>query len=594
MLRALLYLRLMSMVNWVRWRARRLRQPKYLAGAIVGVAYIYFFFIRRLGAVRPMHGRGYGAAAIAPAAADLPAEWLPIALAIGALVLLVALTFMWVVPTQRAALGFSEAEIVFLFPAPVSRGLLVHFRLLTAQLRSLVAALVMALISNRWTVFGGNALTHALGWWFIFSALNLHFTGAKFMLTRAADVGRSVAARRAVVVLLVAGVIAVTLARVSRPAVQATADPTEGVRALGAWLVALTSTAPLSWPLYPLRLVLGPFVAADTAGFLRALAPAFVVIAVHYLWVVRAVVSFEDASIAQAEKRTARLAAWRSGERRIGGAPTSGRSSPFALRGGGRPEVAFLWKNLLSAWPYFKVRTFAAAAAVIVAGSLWAQSHPGWRAAGLAAGAVAGFVGGYILVIGPHFARQDIRSDLRKLDVLRTYPLAGWQVVLGELLAPAAILTGLVWLALLAFFLNVDARAGSGWTAAGVRFACGAGAASVVPPLAILELLVPNAAALMFPGWAEATRLRGGGPEVMGQRMIYLFAQLLATAVALLPAAIVGYGVIVVAQFVTGPAASVLIATVPVLLVLLAEVAVGVWWLGGRFEKLDLAEDLHA
>jgi ABC-2 type transport system permease protein len=39
MLNALLYLRVMSVQNWLRSRLRRLRQPKYLVGAIVGCAY---------------------------------------------------------------------------------------------------------------------------------------------------------------------------------------------------------------------------------------------------------------------------------------------------------------------------------------------------------------------------------------------------------------------------------------------------------------------------------------------------------------------------------------------------------------------------
>ena len=38
MLGALLYLRLMSFRNWAVARGRRLRQPKYLIGAIVGCA----------------------------------------------------------------------------------------------------------------------------------------------------------------------------------------------------------------------------------------------------------------------------------------------------------------------------------------------------------------------------------------------------------------------------------------------------------------------------------------------------------------------------------------------------------------------------
>ena len=45
---ALLYLRLTTARGWLTSRLSRLKQPKYLVGAVVGVAYIYFFFIRNL------------------------------------------------------------------------------------------------------------------------------------------------------------------------------------------------------------------------------------------------------------------------------------------------------------------------------------------------------------------------------------------------------------------------------------------------------------------------------------------------------------------------------------------------------------------
>ena len=44
-------------------------------------------------------------------------------------------------------------------------------------------------------------------------------------------------------------------------------------------------------------------------------------------------------------------------------------------------------------------------------------------------------------MIGPQLLRQDFRQDLPLADLLKTYPLRGWQLALGELLAPAAILT---------------------------------------------------------------------------------------------------------------------------------------------------------
>jgi len=46
MIGALVYLQLTSLRNALSQRLRRLRQPRYLVGAIVGLAYFYFFFFR--------------------------------------------------------------------------------------------------------------------------------------------------------------------------------------------------------------------------------------------------------------------------------------------------------------------------------------------------------------------------------------------------------------------------------------------------------------------------------------------------------------------------------------------------------------------
>lgn len=585
MLRALVYLRLTSFKNWVLWRARRLRQPKYFVGAIVGVAYFYFFFFRRGGTARmpAMH---------AVPAEVMPTDGIALAFALAALALFIVMILMWAIPTERAALGFSEAEIAFLFPAPIGRRVLVHFRLISAQLRSLAAGLVMALVSNRWSMLGGNALTHALGWWFIFATLNLHFTGAKFAMTRLADRGLAVWFRRILILVAALAVIGITLWHVPAPATYG-GGPTATPRGFGHWLVAFGTTAPLSWLIFPLRLVVAPFLASDTAAFLRATGPAFLVMGLHYLWAVRTVSSFEEASIDHAEKRSARLAAWRSGERRFSAAPAKARQDPFRLASRGRPEIAFLWKNLLATWPYFTLRMFLRVAVLLVIVSLWLKRHPDWLPPGLVP-FVASLAGGYILVVGPQFARQDLRSDMRRLDLLKTYPLAGWQIVLGELLTPAAILTGLVWLAWLVVVVNADTGTRLTWLNSSVRSSVGLAGAMLVPPLVMLQLLVPNAAAVVFPGWFEATRGRGGGPEVMGQRMIFFFAQLLTMVVALLPAAITAFALVVILQRFIGLSVAVYVATTPVVIVLLAEVALGLWWLGGRFETIDVAEELRS
>ena len=597
MLGALVYLRLTSFKNWVWSRLRRLRQPKYLFGAIVGCAYFYFFFFRPIDDASRASRRN--AAAHAAQSMDLtavamPMDWLPVAAAVGAVALLVFCALIWIVPTQRAALGFTEAEIAFLFPAPISRRALVHFRLLSGQFRSLAGAAVMMLFTNRWTFLGGNAFTHAVGWWFVFSTLNLHFTGATFTLTRLGDLGLGAWRRRAYALILVGTIIAVAIARL--PAADQFPVMREGFgfRATGKWLVTLADTAPLSWAVWPLRQVLGPFLAVDLRQFFIALGPALAVVILHYLWVVRSAVAFEDSSIDQAQQRAARAAAWRAGDRRLGGAPAKGRGGPFRLASAGRPELAFLWKNLLSTWPYFTARVWLGCALAIVGGGLWLNTLPDWRSILPGIGTVAIMFAAYTLVVGPQFARQDIRSDLVHADLLKTYPLAGWQIILGELLTPAAILTGMLWLVLLVLAVSFQPlSAGVRWLTPQLRVVAGISLAAITPALVALQLLVPSAAALLFPAWAQTSRTRGGGPEMVGQRMIFFFAQLLTMLLALAPAALMAALLIFVLQWLIGPATAVGVAAAAVLIVLIGEVWCGVWWLGGRFEKLDVSADLR-
>jgi hypothetical protein len=319
------------------------------------------------------------------------------------------------------------------------------------------------------------------------------------------------------------------------------------------------------------------------------------VITLHYLWVVQTAVAFEDASVEYAQKRGARIAAWRSGHRRVTASAPKARPGPFRLASHGRPELAFLWKNLLSTWQYFTLRTLLICAALILGGCLWIGTHPVGRGLLPGAGFMALFFGAYALVIGPQFARQDIRSDLPHADVLKTYPLAGWQIVLGELLTPVAILTGVLWLVLLTIILALaPAQLGATWLTPPLRIAAGAGIAVIIPVLATVQLLVPNAAALLFPAWFQMSRGRGGGPEVFGQRMIFFFAQLLTMILALVPAVLVAGTLVFVLQWWTGPVIAVTIATVAVWIVLAAEVWCGVWWLGERFDQLDLSSDLRA
>src|SRR5437660_6647221 len=175
MLSALVYLQFHSVKNRLSVRLKRLKQPKYLLGGIVGGLYFYFYFFRHL-------FRVHGSRAVATGATS--AQDLALYESLGALILLIVVVLAWIVPHQRAALAFTEAEVAFLFPAPVSRRGLIHFKLLRSQTSILFTTLLLTLVSNR---FGGRNWIHAAGWWLILSNLNLHFLGSSFARTMLLD-----------------------------------------------------------------------------------------------------------------------------------------------------------------------------------------------------------------------------------------------------------------------------------------------------------------------------------------------------------------------------------------------------------------------
>src|SRR5450631_626230 len=130
MIAAFFYLQYHSVRNRLVSRFKRLKQPKYLFGAIVGGLYFYFYFFRYL-------FQGYarsGRQAVVPA---IPPEYLMLAESLAALALLVIVLLAWLIPHERAELTFTEAEVAFLFPAPVTRRSLIHFKLVRSQMRIL-------------------------------------------------------------------------------------------------------------------------------------------------------------------------------------------------------------------------------------------------------------------------------------------------------------------------------------------------------------------------------------------------------------------------------------------------------------------------
>jgi hypothetical protein len=79
----------------------------------------------------------------------------------------------------------------------------------------------------------------------------------------------------------------------------------------------------------------------------------------------------------------------------------------------------------------------------------------------------------------------------------------------------------------------------------------------------------------------------------MGQRMLFLAGQMIAVVVILLPAAIVAAIGFAATRWMVGNGAAAAVAAALAAVMLAVEIGLAIVWLGQRFEKLDLSQELR-
>jgi len=585
MIGALAYLQLTTLKNALRARFLRLRQPKYFFAALVGVTYFYFFFFRpTMRSTNPLQG-----SVRAPLAT---VDWSGLLEPAGALLVFVAVALAWILPNSRAALVFTEAEIAFLFPAPVPRRTLVQFKLLKSQFGILFSSLVLTMISNRWTFLGGSLWVHAAGWWLIFSMYNLHLIGASFARTRLLDFGVDAGRRRIIAVSALAVLGVVTWFWMRRTVLAFSADDLSSVESLVNYFKAVLATPPLAWVLTPFKLVVRPFLAGNLTSFLSTLWPVLLLLVGHYFWVIRSDVAFEEASVVVSQKRAERVAAVRAGKwsSRL---PAKKRREPFVLVANGIPSVAFLWKSLIAAGPLYYPKNWLILGVVLVSGVVWFGHQPAYRSFLVGAGIISGTVALYGLFFGPVLIRRGLGQMLERLDLLKSYPVRGWHVVLGELLCPMTILCAFEWVFLAVLSLAIG-LSGTVSEVSPVVLATGTvSAAFLMVPLVGLLFALNFAGLLYFPAWFSSSPQHGAGIERFGQRLIFFAGYLVLLVAVLLPA--VGLGAVpflLVSLFSQYLALAIALGSITACAVLVGEFALVIWWLGRRFEQFDLSEEM--
>jgi ABC-2 type transport system permease protein len=553
------YLTVRSLKNRLLRRFRRLREPRYLAGLVVGLVYLYWFVVRNQ--MRTARRSGAGLASLAPFASDIVAG--------GALILWVATLLVWLWPFASKTWSFSGAEVQFFFTAPVSRRQLLNYKLLRSQLGLLFGVLIASLFTGAALAAAAGRWSFLLGGWLLFATMYLHVLGAN--LTKASF--RAPAAKvpwlawvSAAAMVLVSGVVAGSYA------VQASALMSRPLAEQLRAVVDVSRTGVTALALWPFNAIVAPLFALGPAAFARALAPALAVLAINYLWVLQSDAQLEAAAAA-AEERKAR---GRRGVR----APVL-RAAPFTLAPRGRLETAIFWKNIIQVGRYVSITTLIRVVLPIVALAFVIGLN---RQAGSFAPVVL-MVAVFLTMMGPYMFRNDLRMDMPRLPVLKTWPISGRELLLGELLAPAFVLSSAVWFLLaVAFALSRSWNVGPADTLS--RGFVAISGALLAPMLIVGQLIIQNAAVVLFPGWVATGGARARGIEAMGQNMLMFAGTLLALALGVLPAATVAGGIgFLLYMFIGWP--GVLPAAILFAGILTVEVGIVLTWLGRVLERTD-------
>jgi ABC-2 type transport system permease protein len=514
MIGSLGYLAARSTRNRLVRQLRRLRTPRYALALVLGLAYLWYIGISQ----RPASGP----TGVSPETVEL----------LAAAGVTAVLLWTWTFGADRRALAFSRAEVTWLFPAPVTRRQLIRYKLLRGQFVILFNVFLWTfLLSRGWAGTGPWRRAGAI--WILLTTLALHRLGVALLRSSLLEHGRAAVRARAVTLTLVGIVATAVLVDVSQAA------PALG----GAWdlglkefLAAAQHVAVSPVPaalLLPGRLLVRPMLAPSWAEWGRAVLPAAAILVAHYVWVVRSDAAFEESAAAAA------LARHRAGRRTGGALRFTARPIP-RLAPAGWPAGALLWKNLA-----FVVRTGRARGTVL--GFAVAAVAIGVLSAGEGSTALLEIVGwlaamwaGLLLVLGPQWVRNDLRTDLSRLALLRSYPLRGETVVGAETAGSTAVLTalqlGLIGIAYLAFWGGEVAEPSpelrTAVLAAGVVF---------LPAINFLAMLIQNGAALLLPAWVRVGPDRPIGVEALGHNMLVMsgFIAILA-GLLLAPAAVAG------------------------------------------------------
>jgi hypothetical protein len=574
-LAASLYLIVCSTRNRVRVRLRRLREPRYLIGGIVGSAYLYFAVLNRGrrgpdGPARP----GRGLIALMP-------SWQAAGSSLAGLAVFAMAAAVWLLPGKSSLLEFSRAEAAFLFPAPLTRRQLLIHKVMRSQIGALIASVVVVVLVAPASPMG--RLRFAVSAWAFFVCARVYFAAVALTRARLSPMGSGASSSRSTrpvaawlpIAIGVPAVIIVAGAIVRQFAVQ----PAVSLPDLTVRLARTVASGLPAVVLWPFTAILRPLAAPGFASYALTLPGSLAVLALTMAWMLAGADAFDlEAAASGGDEATdqARRAAPRA------------RDIGWSLSPTGPTEGVFVWKNamqMLRASDAGFLRVAAPVTAAIVGLSFAVMSANRLQGA---AGVVTSFalaVSAIGILFGPQLMRLDLRGDLQHLDVLKTWPVRSGSVIRGEILWPAGVVTASVWIgiALAALFAGpAFPRLTPVW-----HWSLAVSGLVAAPAFVATQYVVQNAMAVFFPAWVPTGRQQPRGVDAMGQRLIMMAGVVLSLLVFALPGVFAG-GMVWLALHRLLGAATLVPVSVLFSVVVLTEVVLTTEWLAPAYERLDV------
>ena len=522
----------------------RLRTPRYAIASLFGIAYLGLLFATSL---------------FDPDLATLRAGD-PLFTASAPLVLALFASWWWLSGGHTDALALTPAQVQILVPAPLRRPDLIRFRLMQVQLAIVPSALVLSYLFGR----GGLPWPlRAVALWMLFTTLHLHQASASLVQASALSQGAVGWRRNRVAIVFFVLAFGTLMWAVGQVMFELRAA--DSVEDIAAGLLSVLASPAARIVLFPFRLVLAPTFAGSVSAWPLPAVLAFAVLFLHYQWVIRA-------------GRRSKMA-----DVRVRG----DRPAPFPLSPTGTPAVALFWKNCVAFSRQMRVVSSAVIGAVLVILYLLMVIMTGSPSDAIdTLGLVLVASGAILTVLGPLGIRNDLRDDMTRFDVLRSYPLSSSSIVIAEVAASALSLTALQ----LALFSGGLACLAFGELATGhfmVLLYGFVAAILVLPAVNGISMAIQNAGVVVLPAWVQKSGTRAGGIEVIGHQMLTLAVTGALLIVALtFPA--VSAGVVLLRLGIGGAALS--LAVIAALVTLWGELAIVFTFLGNVFDRTDPSE----